>query len=62
MENVYIKKEDLNSWVAKYFENQTLISVDNLISVIEDLDTEIENWKSKYEDLENDIQENYIQI
>lgn len=62
MDNVFIKKEELNKWVAKYFESQDLISVEDLISVIEDLDTELEDWKSKYEDLENDLEDNYKPI
>lgn len=62
MENVYIKVEDLNKWIAKYFEKQDLITIDDLLAVIEELDGEVENLKMKYEELENNMHENYEQI
>lgn len=58
MKDVFIKKEELNEWVAKYF-NKDLISVDDLISVIEDLDGEIDRLKEKIEDIEQNIEDNY---
>lgn len=57
MDNVYIKKEHLNRWVAKYFKNQDLISVDDLLSTIEDLDDEVENLKDKIKELEEPEEE-----
>ena len=59
MENVYIRKDELNKWVAKYF-NKDLISVDDLIGVIEDLDGEVDSLKEKIEEMEQDIEENFI--
>ena len=53
MDLVFIRKEDLNKWIAKYYPNQDLISVDDLLSVIEDLDSEINGLKEKIEELEN---------
>lgn len=53
MDQVFIRKIDLNKWIAKYYPNQDLISVDDLLSVIEDLDSEIESLKEKIEELEN---------
>lgn len=61
MTDVYIRKEDLPRWIAKYFKKD-LISIDDLLGCIEDLDSDVENLKSKLEDLENDIEENYRRI
>lgn len=61
MNDVYIKKDDLNNWIAKYFKND-LISIDDMINVIENLDGEVEDWKMKYEELCNDLQDNYRPI
>lgn len=61
MKDIYIKKEDLDSWISKYFV-QDLISIDNLISVIEDLISEIERYEEKIKDLEQDIEENYERV
>lgn len=51
MENIYIRKEELNRWVAKYFRND-LISVQDLLETIEELDDEISNLKDKIEEME----------
>ena len=40
MEQVFIRKDDLNKWLADHFPNKDLISVDDLLSEIEDLDSE----------------------
>lgn len=53
MNKVYILKDELNSWISKYF-NKDLISVDDLISCIEDLDEEIDELKDLIETKEND--------
>ena len=53
MEQVFIKKVDLNKWIAKYFPNQDLISIEELLGVIEELDSEVDRLKEKISDLEN---------
>lgn len=53
MNKVYILKDELNSWISKYF-NKDLISIDDLISCIEDLDEEIDKLGEQLEDKEND--------
>ena len=58
MNNVFIKKEELNEWVAKHFKGD-LISINDMISVIEDLDSEIDRLEEKIEDIEQDIEDNY---
>jgi len=58
---VYIKKETLNKWVAKYFK-QELISIDDLIGCIEDLDGELEHLKEEFEDYKENVSENYKPI
>lgn len=62
MDEVYIDMRDKNWWIKKYFENKDLVSIGDLIGVIEDLDGEVEHWKEKYEDLEEDLRENYRPI
>ena len=62
MDEVYIDIRKENAWIKKYFENKDLVSIGDLISVIEDLDGEIEHWKEKYQDLEEDLRENYKPI
>lgn len=59
MNEIYIKKTDLNKWVAKYF-NEDLISVQDLLRCIEDLDGDLENLKEKFEDYKENVEENFI--
>lgn len=61
MNNVFIKKEELNEWVAKHFKGD-LISINDMISVIEDLDSEIDRLEEKIEDIEQDKEDNYRPI
>lgn len=62
MDQVYIKVQDMNKWVAKYFPNQDLVTIEEILSVIEELDSELENEKIKYEELESNLHENYKPI
>lgn len=59
MNEVYIKKEELNSWVAKYFQHQDLITIDDLICCIENLDEEVDYLKEQIENMEQDVEDNY---
>lgn len=61
MSDIYLKKEDIDEWVGKFF-TKDLISIDDLIVCIEDLDSEVETLKEHIEELENDIRENYKPI
>lgn len=62
MGDVYIRNADLNKWIAKYFQNQELISVNDLIGCIEDLDDEVTRLNEEIEKLEYDIQNYYRPI
>lgn len=53
MDEIYLKTNELNSWIAKYFDKD-LISIDDLIAVIEDLDSEVEDLRYKLEEKQND--------
>lgn len=52
MDEVYIDMRKQNRWISKYF-NKDLVSVDELLGCIEDLDGEIDHLKERIEELEN---------
>ena len=54
MNQVYITKDELNSWIAKYFPTKDLISIDDLICCIENLDEDVERLQEQLEEREND--------
>lgn len=60
MNDVYIKATDINTWISKYFKNQDLISVGDLIGCIENLDMEIDRLKEELEDEKQDKEDNYV--
>lgn len=47
MNDIYIKKTDVNKWIGKHFEKQDLISVEDLLTVIEELDDKVNNLKDE---------------
>lgn len=51
MNEVYIDMRKENEWIKKYF-NADFVSIDQLISCIENLDSEIEHLKENQEDIE----------
>ena len=65
MEEIYIKKEDLTEWCVRDVEKtlgykvDNLISVADLVSIIEDLLGAIENLQDEYDNLKQDIEDNY---
>ena len=52
------KKEDCSDFI--HIGNDTYIDVENLLSWIENLDYEIDYWKDKYRDLEQDMEDNCV--
>lgn len=58
MDRMFIKKSDLNDWIAKLFNNED-ISVDDLVDKIEDLVFELDSVKEEFEDYKQMIADNY---
>lgn len=61
MENVFIKREELNKWIAKYFK-EDLVSIDDILRVLEDLDNELDRVKEEFEDYKQMVADNYKPI
>lgn len=60
MENIYIKTSELSNWFAeKHFKDKDLISVLDLICLAENLDSDYEKRTEEYEDLIEDVRDNY---
>lgn len=58
MENVFIKREELNKWIAKYFKND-LVSIDDILRVLEDLEFELDSIKEEFDDYKQMVEDNY---
>lgn len=66
MKELYINIKDFNeSYTKDYFEKKfkkDLVSVDELICLIEDLISKVEELEEKVEDLQQDLEDNYRPI
>ena len=58
MDKVYIRVEDY-VLLKKYFDNKDLVSVEDLIGLLDDLTYDVEKLKEEYEDLVEDVRDNY---
>ena len=61
MENVFIKREELNKWIAKYFK-EDLVSIDDILRVLGDLEFELDSLKEEFEDYKQMVEDNYKPI
>jgi hypothetical protein len=59
MEDIFIDMRKQGVTLSKYFMDKDFISLEVLLAEMEELIDEVEHWKDKYKDLENDIEENY---
>ena len=62
MDKIYIKAEDVNKWISKHFNGQDIVSVDYLLGIIEELDSEVERLNEELENTKTYYQDNYRQI
>lgn len=60
MEEIYVDIRMKNKWIRETFENQDMVSIEDLLTKIEDLIDEKEEIRLKYEELEADVADNYI--
>lgn len=58
MENIYIKTENY-ALLKKYFKDKDLISIEDLIALIDDLSYDVERMTEEYKDLLQDLRDNY---
>lgn len=58
MENIYIKIDDY-VLLKKFFKDKELVSIEDLIALIDDLNYDYEKIKEEYEDFIEDVRDNY---
>lgn len=57
---MYIKTSTLNSWIIdKYFKEKDLITIEDLITKLEEVDSDLERAKEDIEDIIEDRNENW---
>lgn len=63
MNNILIKTINLPEWlVEKHFKNEDLVSIEDLIAKIEDLDSDLERIQEEFQNFKKDVKDNYKYI
>ena len=63
MNDVLINTNNLSQWLKeKYFYRRDYYSIDELISIIEDLDADVERLKEEFEDFKKYVESNYKEL
>jgi len=58
MDEVYIKVEDLGT-LSKHFKNKDIITLEDFVSEMQNLDADIEHLEEKIEDMERYCEDNH---
>ena len=60
MNEVYINIKDIPEWlIKKYFNKKEFYSIDELISIIDDLDSDLGRIQEQFEDYKEYVKDNY---
>lgn len=62
MENILVDIREKSKQIKRIFENKDLISIEDLLSKIEELDDDKGYLEDKIKDMEQDIEDNYKPI
>lgn len=63
MENIFIKVDEIPlSLVEQYFNNKDLVSIDNLISTLDNVVYELRCLQDDYENFKQEVEDNYKPI
>jgi hypothetical protein len=60
MNEIYIRTQDLAKWLVNiHFKNEDLITIDDLISKLEDTTDELGELRDEFEEFKKEVEENY---
>ena len=62
MDNVYVDLRNENKWIREIFDNKDLVTIEEMLIKIVDLNEELEYTQEKFEDFKRDVEDNYKRI
>ena len=63
MNNIFVKIEEIPQWlIDKYFKNKDLVSVDEIIATLDNVDYELRELQEDFNNYKNYVEENYQEI
>lgn len=57
MDEIYVRAQDLNSWIVDHLADAEYYTISDLIGAIEDMDGELNILREKYEKLKEEYEE-----
>lgn len=57
MDDIYVRAQDLNSWIVDHLADTEYYSISELIGAIEDMDGELNILREKYDKLKEEYEE-----
>lgn len=62
MNEIYIDIRSQNKWIKERFPEKDFVSIEDFLSEFETLLDEIENLDTKYKDLKQEVEDNYVKV
>lgn len=59
---VYVDLRNENRWIREIFNNKDLVTIEEMLTKIEDLNEELEYTQEKFEDFKIDVEDNYRRL
>ncbi len=60
MDNIFISTEEIpRNLVDEYFRDKDLVSIDNLIAILDDVDYQLKSLQDEYDNFKENVNENY---
>lgn len=59
---VYVDLINENRWIREIFNNKDLVTIEEMLTKIEDLNEELEYTQEKLEDFKRDVEDNYRRL
>ena len=62
MDKVYVDLRNENKWIREIFDNKDLVTIEEMLIKIVDLNEELEYTQEKFEDFKRDVEDNYRRL
>ena len=59
---VYVDLRNENKWIREIFNNKDLVTIEEMLTKIEDLNEELEYTQEKFEDFKRNVEDNYKRV
>lgn len=61
-DSVYVDLRNENKWIREIFNYKDLVTIEEMLTKIENLNEELEYTQEKFEDFKRDVEDNYRRL